>query len=143
MAALCTGIRPEYDFRIIGKNLSRLRKDRKLSVEQVRAYMQLGSVQAVYKWERGDSLPQADSLLALLQLYGVTNIEKLFEESESSPLSFSFNHSASYSIFLLYNFLFEFGAAIILSPALVTIIKVVTKKFDDKKELKEIENANE
>ena len=103
MAALCTGIRPEYDFRIIGKNLSRLRKDRKLSVEQVRAYMQLGSVQAVYKWERGDSLPQADSLLALLQLYGVTNIEKLFEESESSPLSFSFNHSASYSIFLLYN----------------------------------------
>jgi thiamine transporter ThiT len=47
------------------------------------------------------------------------------------------------SIFLLYNFLFEFGAAIILSPALVSVIKVVTKKFDGKKELKEIENTNE
>ena len=82
--------RPEYDFHIIGQNLNRLRKSRHLSVEDVRAYMMLSSVQAVYKWERGESLPQADTLLALMQLYNVTNIETLInvEESESSPSVF-------------------------------------------------------
>jgi len=86
--------RPEYDFRIIGENLSRLRKNKHLSVEDVRVYMQLGSVQAVYKWERGDSLPQADTLLALMELYGVTNIKSILnKESESSPVCFYWDYT--------------------------------------------------
>lgn len=47
------------------------------------------------------------------------------------------------SIFLLYNFLFEFGAAIILSPALVQVIKVVSKKFDDNEEQPKVEEKEE
>jgi transcriptional regulator with XRE-family HTH domain len=81
--------RPEYDFRVIGHNLKQLRMAKKLTVEDVREYMQLGSVQAVYKWERGDSLPQADSLMALLDLYNVHNFEVLIQE-ESVALSSSF-----------------------------------------------------
>ena len=46
--------RPEYDFKVIGKNLRKLRIRQHLTVEDVREYMQLGTVQAVYKWERGD-----------------------------------------------------------------------------------------
>ena len=49
--------RPEYDFRIIGKNFKKLRLANKMTVEDVRRYMRLGSVQSIYKWERGDSLP--------------------------------------------------------------------------------------
>ena len=82
--------RSEYDFRVIGRNLSNLRKAKNLSVEEVREYMQLGSVQAVYKWERGESLPQCDSLFALMELYEVDNIYDIVneKESESSPSHF-------------------------------------------------------
>jgi len=80
-------VRPEYNFRIIGKNLRRLRKARGFSVEEVRAYMQLGSVQAIYKWERGEGMPQADSLLALMQLYNVHHFEALTEGSIELPSS--------------------------------------------------------
>lgn len=74
--------RPEYNFKVIGNNLKTLRLANNLSVEDVRDYMQLGTVQAVYKWERGDGLPQADTLIALMQLYGENRIDKLVEEGK-------------------------------------------------------------
>ena len=73
-------VRPEYDFKTIGRNLRRLRIKNNMTVEEVREYIQLGTVQSVYKWERGDGLPQADSLLALMQLYGENRIDKITEE---------------------------------------------------------------
>lgn len=73
-------VRPEYDFKVIGKNLRRLRIKNGLSVEDVRQYMQLGTVQSIYKWERGEGLPQADSLIALLELYGENRIDTITEE---------------------------------------------------------------
>lgn len=81
--------RPEYDFKVIGKNLRKLRIRQHLTVEDVREYMQLGTVQAVYKWERGESLPQADSLLALMELYQVHSVDMLVGESKMlSPVVF-------------------------------------------------------
>lgn len=50
-------VRSEYDFKVLGNNLKKLRQDNNLSVEEVRKYMQLGAVQSVYKWERGDGMP--------------------------------------------------------------------------------------
>ena len=35
----------------------------------MRDYLQLGSKQAVYKWEEGTCYPQTDTLFALLELY--------------------------------------------------------------------------
>lgn len=61
--------RREYDLKMIGRNLKRLREERHLSVEDVREYLCLGSVQAVYKYEAGRNYPQADVLMALLELY--------------------------------------------------------------------------
>lgn len=61
--------RPEYDMKIIGANLKRLREKKHLSVEEVREYLGLSSVQAVYKYESGKGYPQADTLLALMELY--------------------------------------------------------------------------
>ena len=62
--------RPEYDLKVIGDNLKRLRVAKSLSVDEVREYLRLGSVQAVYKYEQGKGYPQTDTMLALMELYG-------------------------------------------------------------------------
>ena len=64
--------RPEYDLKIIGRNLRRLREAKHLTAQQVRDYLRLGSVQAVYKYERGLSYPQTDAMFALMELYGAS-----------------------------------------------------------------------
>lgn len=61
--------RPEYSAEIVGKNLKHLRIRRGYSVEEVKDYLCLGSVQAVYKYENGKGFPTADALLALMELY--------------------------------------------------------------------------
>lgn len=61
--------RKEYDLKVVGANLKRLREQKGYSVAEVRDYLQLGSVQAVYKYESGKNYPQADTLLALMELY--------------------------------------------------------------------------
>lgn len=100
-------VRPEYDFKVIGRNLRTLRLANHLSVEDVRDYMQLGTVQAVYKWERGDGLPQADTLIALMQLYGENRIDKLVEEgiilsSNTFLFRFGFNFALSDKLRMLF-----------------------------------------
>ena len=62
--------RREYDPKVIGENLKRLRKEKQLSVKYVQEYLRLGSVQAIYKYESGNGFPQADTMLALMELYG-------------------------------------------------------------------------
>ena len=62
--------RPEYDLNVIGRNLKRLREANHLTVREVRDYLRLGSVQAVYKYEKGISYPQTDAMFALMELYG-------------------------------------------------------------------------
>lgn len=78
--------RTEYDMKVIGRNLRRLREKKHLSVEQVREYLCLGSVQAVYKYEAGAGYPQADTMLALMELYdaGVNEIVQEYEEEHCS-----------------------------------------------------------
>lgn len=87
--------RPENDLHVIGTNLRKLREAKHLSVEYVRQYLMLGSVQAVYKYERGISYPQADTLLALMYLYDATPEDIIrgsvvscgYEEEGESPSS--------------------------------------------------------
>ena len=61
--------RPEYDLKVIGENLKRLREEKSLSVKDVQKYLRLGSVQAIYKYESGKGYPQADTMFALMELY--------------------------------------------------------------------------
>ena len=81
--------RREYDLITIGKNLKRLRLKNHFSVEEVRDYLCLGSVQAVYKYERGKGYPQVDTMFALMELYGATLKDIVGETHEegSSPSS--------------------------------------------------------
>lgn len=77
-------VRPEYNMKLIGQNLKRLREAKNLTVEQVREYLCLGSVQAVYKYEQGKGYPQADTMFALMELYeaDLHDITCSYEESE-------------------------------------------------------------
>ncbi len=78
--------RPEYDMKVVGQNLKRLRVAKNLSVDDVREYLCLGSVQAIYKYEKGKSYPQADTMFALMELYeaNLYDIIKDHEEDEQS-----------------------------------------------------------
>ncbi len=80
--------RPEYDLKIIGENLRRLREEKSLSVDEVREYLRLGSVQAVYKYEKGKSYPQADTMFALMELYGA-NLSDITCKHEECVCSFN------------------------------------------------------
>ena len=72
---MINGRRAEYDMRILGSNLKRLRIKNGFTVEDIRKYLGLGSVQSVYQYENGVALPRADSLLALMELYGIMPAE--------------------------------------------------------------------
>lgn len=63
--------RPEYDAEIIGRNLRGLRKAHGYSVSDICEYLCIGTKQAVYKYEKGKSLPPLDNFGALMELYNV------------------------------------------------------------------------
>ena len=65
---------------LVGYNLRRLREKKNLSVEDVREYLCLGSVQAIYKYEAGRNYPRSDVLLALLELYEADYRELICEQ---------------------------------------------------------------
>ena len=57
-------------FRVIdpaatGANIVRLRKERGLTVRDLQDYFGFEEPQAIYKWQRGQSLPTVDNLYAL------------------------------------------------------------------------------
>ena len=69
-------------FRVIdpiatGANILRLRKDRGLSVRDLKNYFGFEEPQAIYKWQRGQSLPSVDNLYALAALLDVSMDEIL------------------------------------------------------------------
>ena len=72
--------RREYDSKLVGRNLKRLCEKKNLSVEDVREYLCLGSVQAIYKYEAGRNYPQTDVMFALLELYEADFRELLWEQ---------------------------------------------------------------
>ena len=56
---------PVLDLKATGERINQLRKDNNLRVTDVAEYMGFESTQAVYKWQRGESLPTVDNLYAL------------------------------------------------------------------------------
>ena len=68
---------PVIQGELTGKKLKTIRKEKKITVAVVCEYMGGISEQAVYKWERGASLPTLDNLLALSHLYHVKMEELL------------------------------------------------------------------
>ena len=62
---------PVIDMAATGQNIRRLRVERGLSVRDIQAYYGFEEPQAIYKWQRGESLPSVDNLYALGNLFDV------------------------------------------------------------------------
>lgn len=60
---------PIIDKRKTGIQLRRLMDERELSVKDIQQFLGLGSVQSVYHWLNGKSMPTIDNLYALSELF--------------------------------------------------------------------------
>lgn len=60
---------PIIDRKRTGIRLRRVMDERGLSVKDVQQYLELGSVQSVYHWLNGLSMPTIDNLYALSELF--------------------------------------------------------------------------
>ena len=56
---------PVIDPAATGENIARLRRQRGLSVRDLQSFFGFEEPQAIYKWQRGESLPTVDNLYAL------------------------------------------------------------------------------
>lgn len=63
---------PVIDKKKTGTHLRRIMDDRRLSVKDVQQYLGLGSVQSVYHWLNGLSMPTIDNLYALSELFQIS-----------------------------------------------------------------------
>ena len=68
---------PVIDLIATGNNIRRLRIERGLTVRDLQKYFGFEEPQAIYKWQRGQSLPTVDNLYALGNLFGITMDEIL------------------------------------------------------------------
>jgi transcriptional regulator with XRE-family HTH domain len=72
---------PILDPVATGKRIKELRMQNNLKVREVSEYMGFESEQAVFKWQRGDSMPTLDNMLALSRLFNTT-VDDILRERE-------------------------------------------------------------
>lgn len=72
---------PVIDLQRTGENIVRLRQARGLSVRDLQQYFGFEEPVAIYKWQKGQSLPSVDNLFALSALLGVPMNEILIESN--------------------------------------------------------------
>ncbi len=77
---------PVINMEATGARIKLLRLERNISVAQIASFMGDVSEQAVYKWQRGQTLPTVDNLFALSRLFetSMDNIIVEYEEDEKS-----------------------------------------------------------
>lgn len=62
---------PVIDLAATGNNIRRLRLERGLTVRELQRYFGFEEPRAIYKWQKGESLPTVDNLYALGHLFEV------------------------------------------------------------------------
>ena len=62
---------PVIDLVATGNNIRRLRMERGLTVRELQSYFGFEEPRAIYKWQKGESLPTVDNLYALGVLFEV------------------------------------------------------------------------
>lgn len=81
-AVLMRAVRfPVIDPIATGANIARLRQERGLTVRDLQLFFGFEEPQAIYKWQRGQSLPSVDNLYALSRLFQISMNEILVPAS--------------------------------------------------------------
>lgn len=86
----------KYSFPVIdpvatGENILRLRRERGLTVKDLQSYFGFEEPQAIYKWQRGKSLPSLDNLYALSSLLE-TPMDKILISKDERQISVCRSH---------------------------------------------------
>lgn len=63
---------PVIDMTATGVNITRLRINAGLTVRDLQAIFGFSTPQAIYKWQRGDTMPALDNIVVLAAVFGVT-----------------------------------------------------------------------
>lgn len=63
---------PTINMKATGARITELRKRCGLKVKDISDFMGFTEPQAVYKWQRGESLPSLDNIFALSKLFNTT-----------------------------------------------------------------------
>ena len=63
---------PIIDMAATGQNIARLRRSSGLRICELQDILGFSTPQAIYKWQRGDSLPTLDNIVVLAAAFGVT-----------------------------------------------------------------------
>ena len=62
---------PVVDLKLTGQNIAVLRKRSGISVRELQTMLGFATPQAIYKWQRGETLPTVENLAALAFILGV------------------------------------------------------------------------
>ena len=62
---------PVVDMKLTGKNIVALRKQRGISVRELQEMLGFATPQSIYKWQRGETLPTIENLIALACIFSV------------------------------------------------------------------------
>lgn len=62
---------PVIDMTAIGMNITRMRINAGLTVKDVQNVFGFSTPQAIYKWQRGETLPSLENLIALSRIFSV------------------------------------------------------------------------
>lgn len=77
---------PTINVKATGARIRELRKKKGIKVTEISEFMGFSEPQAVYKWQRGETLPSVDNLFALSRILE-TSIEDILigDDEMSSP----------------------------------------------------------
>jgi transcriptional regulator with XRE-family HTH domain len=60
---------PNINMDKTGENIKKLRLDSGLSVKEIQNIFGFGTPNAIYKWQKGNSLPTVDNLVVLAKIF--------------------------------------------------------------------------
>ena len=66
------GILPSIDMAATGTNIIRMRKRAGMTVQDLQNIFGFSTPQAIYKWQRGVTMPTLDNLIVLAEVFGTT-----------------------------------------------------------------------
>ena len=75
---------PVINLVATGANIQRLRKEKGLSIADLQNYFGFDAPQAIYKWQRGETIPTIENLVALACILSVSIDEIVASECRTT-----------------------------------------------------------
>ena len=63
---------PVIDMAATGNNITRMRQNAGMTVKDLQDIFGFSTPQAIYKWQRGETMPTVDNLVVLAAVFGVS-----------------------------------------------------------------------